>query len=205
MREVLVGPRLVARAVTEVLAPWVWVLAMSLVVGWHATRDVVATAVWGLVLGVAGAVLPMAVIVHGARRGRWHGRHVTNREGRWVPLLTCTGSVALGTAVLLLGGAPRQVVALAVAMVVSLVVTICVTFAFPVTGGRGWKVSLHSAVAAGAVVVLVVDHGPAPLWLAPAVALVAWSRVVLGDHTAAQVVGGGALGALGGLVYWAAL
>jgi len=55
-----------------------------------------------------------------------------------------------------------------------------------------WKVSIHTVVVAGAVVVLAFVFGPT----APAVALIAWSRVELGDHRPAQVVVGGAFGAV---------
>jgi membrane-associated phospholipid phosphatase len=58
-----------------------------------------------------------------------------------------------------------------------------------------WKISIHCAVAAGSVTILALLLGP---WVAPGyllVGLTAWSRVVLKDHTAAQVVAGSLLGA----------
>ena len=65
-----------------------------------------------------------------------------------------------------------------------------------------WKISVHAAVAAGAVVVLVLAVGPALLVLAPLVALSAWARVQLEDHTPAQVAGGAAVGAtVAGVVF----
>ncbi|WP_158843675.1 phosphatase PAP2 family protein [Saccharothrix deserti] len=191
-----------ARLVTEVLAPWVLVLSLPLLVAWHATRSVPETLLWGAVVGLTGSVIPMAVIVRGARRGRWEGHHVTNREGRLVPLLVCVASLGLGIAALTFGGAPRAMVALALSMFLSLLVCLAVTFGLPVNGVRGWKVSVHAAVAAGAVAVLTITYGPWVLLAAPLVALVAWSRVALGDHTKAQVVVGVVLGAVvGGLAF----
>ena len=58
-----------------------------------------------------------------------------------------------------------------------------------------WKVSIHCAVASGSVTMLALLFGP---WLAPGyllVALTAWSRVELKDHTTAQVITGAVLGA----------
>ncbi|QFZ18032.1 phosphatase PAP2 family protein [Saccharothrix syringae] len=192
-----------ARLVTEVLAPWVLVLSLPLVVAWHATGNVPDALLWGAVVGLTGSVIPMVVIVHGARRGRWNGHHVTNREGRLVPLLACLASLGLGIAALTLGGAPRAMVALALAMFLSLVVCLAVTFGVPVNGERGWKVSFHAAVAAGAVTVLFISFGPWALLGVPLVALVAWSRVALGDHTTPQVVVGALLGAvLAGSSFW---
>ncbi|WP_309113470.1 hypothetical protein [Saccharothrix sp.] len=196
-------PPLLARVVTEVLAPWVLVLSLPLLVAWHATGDPVATVVWGTVVGVCGSVVPMAVVVRGARRGRWQGHHVTDREGRLVPLFTCVLSLGVAIVVLVLGGAPHRMLALAVSMFLSLLVSIAVTFLWPVPGGRGWKISVHAAVASGALAVLVVTFGWWTLVFSPAVALVAWSRVALRDHTVAQVVGGVAMGlVVGGLTFW---
>ncbi len=197
-------PPLLARVVTEVLAPWVLVLSLPLLVAWHATGRLVPTVVWGLVVGVTGSVIPMVVVVRGARRGLWDGHHVTNREGRLVPLFTCAASLGIGIAALVLGDAPHRMLALALSMFLSLVVSIAITFAAPMPGGgRGWKVSVHTAVAAGALAVMVVTFGLWTLVFAPAVALVAWSRVAVGDHTVAQVIGGVVLGVVvGGITFW---
>jgi membrane-associated phospholipid phosphatase len=59
-----------------------------------------------------------------------------------------------------------------------------------------WKLSLHTAAAAGTVAVLVVTFGPALVLAVPMVGLVAWARVRLGDHTPAQTLAGAALGGL---------
>lgn len=195
--------RRVARLVTEVLAPWVWVLGLPLAIGRHAAKTLGDALLWGLVVGITGSVIPMIVIIRGARRGKWDSHHVTNREGRVIPFTACIVSLGLGIPVLLLGDAPRQMIALALAMFATLVVSIAITFALPVGGVRGWKISMHAAVAAGSAVILTVAYGPWLLLVAVAVVLVAWSRVELGDHTTAQVVAGGVLGlVVGGLPYW---
>jgi membrane-associated phospholipid phosphatase len=66
-----------------------------------------------------------------------------------------------------------------------------------------WKVSIHCAVACGSVTILALIYGP---WLIPGyalVALTAWSRVALKDHTTAQVIVGCALGAAAAAVSYA--
>ncbi|SDN80514.1 hypothetical protein [Lentzea jiangxiensis] len=186
----------VARGATEVLAPWVWVVLLPFVVA-AATESFWKTLLWGFVVAMTASIIPMAVIVRGARRGRWDGHHVTNREGRVVPLVTAGASLTAGTVVMVLGGAPRSVLALAGSMFASLVVTIAITF------GLRWKISLHAAVAWAAVVTLTVVHGPWWLLIALPAALVAWSRVELGDHTTAQVLAGSVMGVVvGGGSFW---
>ena len=68
-----------------------------------------------------------------------------------------------------------------------------------------WKVSIHCAVAAGSVTVLTLLFGP---WLVPAyllVALTAWSRVALKDHTTAQVLAGSLLGVAAAVATYAVI
>lgn len=187
--------RTVATVVTEVCSPAVVVLLLPLAVAWHATgHRVGATVLWGLVVALFSSVLPMVFIVRGARLGRWDGHHVRNREGRLVPLLLCLVSTAAGLAILLAGRSPRDVVALDVAMLVTLVACTAIT--------QWWKISLHSAVAGGAAATLVLIYGPLCLVTLPVVALVAWSRVVVRDHTLGQVVAGALLGpVVGGVVF----
>ncbi|MCK2237732.1 MULTISPECIES: hypothetical protein [unclassified Crossiella] len=190
--------RAVARLATEILAPWVWVLGLPLVVAWQATgHQFGATLLWGLIVGVTGSVVPMIVIVRGAKKGAWDGHHVTNREGRIVPFAACIGSLAVGWVALILGDAPHQMISLAAAMLLTLVVSLLITF------GAKYKVSLHGAVAAGAVVILAVVYNPWALVLTLLVVWVNWSRVVLRDHTTGQVLLGTVVGLIaGGGGYW---
>ncbi|WNV90810.1 hypothetical protein [Umezawaea sp. Da 62-37] len=181
-----------ARFATEVLAPWVWVLTLPFAVAAAATRSLWPSVLWGLVVAVTASVIPMVVIVRGARGGRWDGHHVTNREGRLVPLVVAGASLTVGIAVLLLGGAPHEMLALAGSMFASLVVSMAITF------GLKWKVSLHAAVAFAAVVVGALVYGPWLLLLVVTAVFVAWSRVELGDHTKAQVLVGSLMGVVVG-------
>lgn len=187
----------IARGATEVLAPWVWVLTLPFAVA-AATEGLWQTLLWGFVVAMTASVIPMAVIVRGARRGKWDGHHVTNREGRLVPLLVAGASLTAGMVILVLGGAPHQMLALAGSMFASLLASMAITF------GAKWKISLHAAVAFAAVVTLALIYGPWLLLVALPAALVAWSRVELGDHTTAQVVAGSIMGVIvGGGSFWA--
>ncbi|MBB5850019.1 hypothetical protein ACFQ05_22715 [Amycolatopsis umgeniensis] len=188
-----------ARIATEVLAPWVWVLGLPLVIAWQVTgHHLGETVLWGLIVGVTGSLIPMAVIVRGARKGKWDSHHVTDRAGRLVPFAVCIGSLAGGFVILIAGDAPHEMIALAAAELVCLVAALAITF------GMKFKISMHAMVAAGAAVMLIRVYGP---WLALVflgVGWVCWSRVELGDHTKAEVTVGTAAGViLGGGVYLA--
>jgi len=101
--------------------------------------------------------------------------------------------------VLLVGHAPYELIALTASMLATLVIGLGITF------GARWKISIHAAVAAGAVVILVAAYGPLMWLLSVLVVWVCWSRVELRDHTAGQVIGGSLLGVLVGGFYFALL
>ena len=187
-------PRRLARLVTEVLAPAPVVAALLLAVAWRSAPTPAEAVTWALLAAAFCSALPMLYILRGVRRGRLTDHHVRLRRQRRGPLLVAGASVLVGLALLLAAGAPRAVVALVGAGGVGLAVAVAITLV--------WKISVHAAVAAGAVVVLVLVFGPALLVLAPLVALSAWARVQLEDHTPAQVAGGAAVGAtVAGVVF----
>jgi membrane-associated phospholipid phosphatase len=71
---------------------------------------------------------------------------------------------------------------------------------------RWWKISVHAAVAGGAVVMLAFVYGPWMLSLALLAALVCWARVEVEDHTPAQVTLGVLVGpVVGGATFFAML
>ncbi|MEV4491083.1 phosphatase PAP2 family protein [Micromonospora coxensis] len=182
-----------ARLVTELTAPAVLVSVLTLVVGWQAARGAHGLA-WGLLATLFASGIPFAYILGGVRRGRLTDHHVGVREQRRVPLLFGLASAAAGLALLAALGAPRPVVALVAAGVVGLVVAVVVS--------HWWKMSIHTAVAAGAVVVLALTFGSRLLAVAALPVLAGWSRVRLRAHTVPQVVVGGIVGAaVAGLVF----
>ncbi|KAB1931708.1 phosphatase PAP2 family protein [Micromonospora sp. ALFpr18c] len=183
------GPGLrVARLVTELTAPAVLVSLLIFTVSWHSARRTGHGLAWGLLATLFVTGIPFAYIVGGVRRGRLTDHHIGRREQRRVPLLIGLGSVTAGLVLLAVLGAPRPVLALAVAGLVGVVVTVTVS--------HWWKMSIHSAVAAGTLVILALIFGDRLLVAAPLLAVVGWSRVRLRDHTVPQVLAGGALGAL---------
>jgi membrane-associated phospholipid phosphatase len=68
-----------------------------------------------------------------------------------------------------------------------------------------WKISIHVAVVAGAVVIIALVFGVVGVALAPTVALVAWARIALRDHTLGHTVAGAALGAAVAMVVFSLL
>ena len=166
------------------LEPKNWIIATTLAIGWHA--DGAAGLAWGAVAALFAGVLPMVFISRGVRRGRWDDRYVGAKRPRLIVLAFIIASVAAGLALLVGLGAPHELSGYIGCMLASVAVLAAITTV--------WKVSIHCAVAAGSVTIMTLLFGP---WLVPAyllVALTAWSRVALKDHTTAQVIAGSLLG-----------
>jgi membrane-associated phospholipid phosphatase len=173
--------------VAEVFAPAQVVAVLLVAISIHTAPPGDALR-WALISIVFASLLPMAYVVAQVRRRRLTDHHVSIRRQRRLPMLVAIASTVIGVALLFALGAPRPLVALAAAGVAGLVVTFLVTLA--------WKISMHVAVLAGAVTIVVIVFGPQWLPLAAVVALVAWARVAGGDHTPAQVAAGALIGCL---------
>ena len=167
------------------LEPKNWIIVTTLAVGWHAAG--VAGLGWGALAALFAGVLPTVFISRGVRRGQWDDRYVGAKRPRLIVLTFIIGSVAAGLALLAALGAPGELTGYVGCMLGSVAVLAAITTV--------WKISIHCAVAAGSVTILALLLGP---WVTPGyllVGLTAWSRVVLKDHTAAQVIAGSVLGA----------
>ena len=184
-----------ARRCTYWLEPKNWLIVTVAAIGWHA--DGWAGVGWGLLAALFTAVLPTLFITYGVRRGRWSDRTVGARRPRLVVLAFIVASVATGLILLLVLGAPRLLTGYLAFMLASVAVLALVTVV--------WKISIHCAVASGSVAILALFYGPPVLAGFVLVALLGWSRVVLKDHTVAQVVGGSVLGAVAAALAYAVL
>jgi membrane-associated phospholipid phosphatase len=182
-----------AERVSYLLEPKNWIIATTLAVGWHS--DGAAGLAWGTFAALFAGILPMVFISRGVRRGQWADRYVGAKRPRLIVLSFIIASVAIGLALLAALGAPGELTGYIGCMLGSVALLAGITTV--------WKISIHCAVASGSVTILTLLFGP---WLAPAyllVALTAWSRVVLKDHTAAQVIAGSVLGAAAAVVTYA--
>jgi membrane-associated phospholipid phosphatase len=176
----------VARLVGELLSPPPILAVLALVVAWGSGPTPAVAILWGAIAALFASVLPYALILRGVRRGRLTDRNISLREQRVRFGVVAIASILTGLAVLVACDAPAELVALLASIAVGVACGWVVTLR--------WKISVHAAIAAGAATVLLFVFGPALLVAWPLVALIAWSRVQVGDHTTAQVLAGIALG-----------
>jgi membrane-associated phospholipid phosphatase len=176
----------VARLVGELLSPPPILVVLALVVAWDSSPTPTMAILWGGIAALFASVLPYALILRGVRRGRLSDRNISLREQRIRFAAMAIGSILTGLVLLAALDAPAEMVALQASIAVGVACGWVVTL--------WWKISVHAAVAAGAATVLTLVLGPALLVVWPLVAVIAWSRVQVGDHTTAQVLAGVALG-----------
>lgn len=147
---------------------------------------------WAAICITFAAALPVLFIVRVVRRedGGWAQRHLSVVQLRLAVIPVILVMVLAGVVLLVWLGAPREMVALQVAMFATLLAIDGVTRVYR------WKISGHTSVYSGAVMMAAVAFGAAWLLALPAVVPIAWARVHLREHTLAQVVAGSALGLL---------
>ncbi|MEU4703296.1 phosphatase PAP2 family protein [Nonomuraea dietziae] len=177
---------------TEVFSPVNIVLALPPVIGVLSAGW--TGAAWGAAVSAVCGGVPAVTIARGVRRGGLDSRHIVDRKSRFVPMLFALAAVVVMLAALLVWDGPRAVTASVVVMLAWLATL------GPITAV--WKISFHTAVSAGAVVMLAYLL-PAVVTLVVGVLLVAvigWARVRVTHHTLAQVLVGAPVGAA---VAWA--
>jgi membrane-associated phospholipid phosphatase len=176
----------VAQLVGELLSPPPILAVLALVVAWASSPTPGMAILWGGIAALSASVLPYALILRGVRRGRLSDKNISLREQRIRFAAVAITSILTGLAALAAFDAPIEMVALQASIAVGVACGWVITL--------WWKISVHAAIAAGAATVLLLVFGPALLAAWPLVALIAWSRVQVGDHTPAQVLAGAALG-----------
>ncbi len=157
-------------------------------------QNVAAAWVWAVAYLLIAIMAPFLYLVRLVRRGVVTDLDVRRREQRSRPLLAAVAATGAAWLALQLGGAPLPLRALACGACSELILVAVITLR--------WKISIHSATAAGLSVLL---WGLFSISLAltfVGVAAIAWSRWRLRRHTWAQTAVGAALG---GVVYWLAL
>jgi membrane-associated phospholipid phosphatase len=181
---------LVARVLTELFAPAPVGIVALIVTAWRFSPTVADAVKW---LGLSAffvVAFPFAFLVGQVRRKRVTDIHVRRREQRLPIILVFLASWLVLTALLTTLRAPHELFALIIAGIATLVIAGLITLR--------WKISLHVGVASGVLTVFALLFGPQVMVLAVLVALLAWARTELGDHTLSQVLTGAVIGAVVG-------
>lgn len=177
-----------ARIITEVFAPSPLAAVVLIIVAWRYSPTTGDALKWSLLGILFAPVVPLLYLLRQLRRGKVTDHHVRRREQRAGIILFTLACGVAALVVLLKLGAPSQIIGLICAGAAGLIIALVIT--------RYWKISIHTGVTAGIVVVFLELFGWWMLLLVPLVALVGWARVAVNDHTPAQATVGALIGAV---------
>jgi hypothetical protein len=178
------GPRSLARVLTDVLNPFVIFTALFFAVALAQSAVPSALLYAGVELLAAAAVAGFVVYVRRARVGDFW---ISARAERLTPaVFLLSAFVALLVALFLLG-APTDLFLLTLSMGLASATVALLTLFF--------KASAHCTVAGHAATAGVLVLGPLGWIFALGLPLVIWSRVTLGAHTIPETLAGALVGA----------
>jgi membrane-associated phospholipid phosphatase len=129
---------------------------------------------------------PLIFLIWQLRQGRVTDIDITVREQRQGSQLVTIVSCAVAWFSMWLGGAPPILTLMAGVGFVQWIIIYTITLR--------WKISVHTASAAGATLIILRVVGIAAAPLVISLPLIAWSRVKLRRHTPAQTIAGALLG-----------
>lgn len=180
--------------ISALFDPPVVASGLLLVLTVHSTGSLAAALRWAIIAILAAGVIPLLYVLYGVETHQLRSFDVPVRKHRPGLFALAALSAAAGFTVLLLLGAPRDLLAG--------IATVALGLLGAATISLVWKISIHTSTLSGAISILAVAIGPAALLLAPLVPLVAWARLRCHAHRPSQVLAGIVAGSAGGLVFW---
>jgi len=178
----------IANLTSNILNPFSVSLAIILLLSFASASSTLDALRWALI-SMALSILPVFLVtVYLVRNGRLDAVF-TNVRGQRTKIYLLAGLCAVvGCIILTYLRAPSILVAAFIAGLSAIVLFMCINL--------WWKISLHTAIVAASVTVLVMLYG----WIAAVtvvlVPLMAWARIQLKYHSLAQVATGALLGTL---------
>ncbi len=177
-----------AHLTSTILNPFIVSLAVVVFLSFQSTSSVGDGLKWSLLL-IGFTVLPIfLVILYLVHNDKIDGIFIKVRQQRhqiYLIAIMCTVACCV---ILFSLNAPLVLVATMVAALSAILIFMLINFT--------WKISLHTAFAAGSVTVLVITYGATGALAAVLVPPIAWSRIELKYHSLTQTVAGALLSAL---------
>jgi hypothetical protein len=184
-----------ARLTTNILNPFLTGFIVIVLLAFRGT-DSAATAIKWASISTSLSVLPVLLAVfYLVRRNKLDGFFSNPRPQRTGIYLIASAFGALGYGLLWYLKAPELLVATFAAGLSAIVIFAGINLL--------WKISLHMAFLSGAVVILIIVYGVAAVGTLALLPPVAWSRMVLKQHSALQTAAGAfiAAGIVSG-IFW---
>jgi hypothetical protein len=176
-----------ARITTNILNPFAMAFVIIVLLAFEGTDNATEAIKWASI-SVALSVLPaLAAVIFLVRRKKLDGVFANPRQQRTGVYLLFIVLAAIAYGLLWYFGAPELLAAaFAAGLASACVFTVINLF---------WKISVHTAFLAGAVVILVMVYGGVAAWTVLLLPLVGWARMELRQHSLMQAATGAILAA----------
>lgn len=177
-----------ANLISVILNPFLVSLAVIILLSFESTSSAADALKWSLILIVLSVLPVFVVIFYLVRRRKLEGVFISTRGKRHRIYLVAVFFGIVGSVVLYILEAPLMLVAIFVAGLVAMIIFFSINLF--------WKVSIHSAFVAALVTILIILYSPVGALAAALLPPIAWARVELEYHSAAQAVTGAILAAI---------
>jgi len=177
----------IANLTSNILNPFLVSLVIILLLSFESTPSIVDALKWSLILVVISILPVFSVTTYLVRNQRLDDLFIGVRKQRTKIYLLASVCALFGCIILLYLGAPLMLVATFVAGLSAIVIFMCINLL--------WKISLHTALIAASVTVLLILYGSIAAVTAVLLPLIAWARIELEHHSLAQVTTGALLAA----------
>ena len=170
----------IAVTISVLFSPFLLPIASILLIVWLSVATMQQGLLWMVIVILFASVLPMLFILILFRRGQLSDLRLTVREQRAKPLMFSLVSALVGSGVLHIVNAPREIIWLCIACVINGIVLTLIT--------QVWKISFHSGVAAGCMTGLATLISSQLVCLFILLPFIAWARVRRNRHTYLQTI-----------------
>jgi len=177
-----------ATLASNILNPFLIALAMIVVLAIQSTTSILSALRWSAVVAVISIGPILLIVAYLVRRGRLSSLLSAIRQQRTEVYLMAGAVIVLDYVILRWINAPGLLVTGISSGMPMVILFMCINFF--------WKISVHAATMSALVVVLVILFGWLALISVLLLVAVSWARVVLKEHTAAQVIAGAVVSAV---------
>lgn len=177
-----------ARLISGILNPFLMAMVGIVLVAFKSRSSVLSAVRWSLVLAVISIAPILLFTAYLVRKGRLDSLFSSVRQQRTEVFLLASAVTAVDYVILHYINAPGLLIAILATGLLGLIIFMCINF--------WWKISLHTALIAGLVTVMVMLYGWLALTASVLVIVIGWARLELREHTVMQVVTGALLAAL---------
>lgn len=172
----------IALGTSIVFSPFIIPIVTSVIVIHKYASTLQDVLLWLGIVTLFVTVLPIVGIVLLVRFSKVGNLHLHAKEERLIPLCFIVLSMITGTIILYKVGATHKIILACIAYIVNGIIFSAIT---PL-----WKISFHTSVTTGCIMVLVFLVNTSFIWLFLLIPLIAWARIYRERHTFLQTAVG---------------